>query len=345
MNRHAVHSSQRGYALVELALVLLITSLLATWGVHTLVNRIHDAQARSAAAWMAAMHKAVLAYVQRYGPEIQEAEHPDALAIHGFADWRAPAFAELKQAGLLSAGMPENAPLTGPARVIVWHQGECPGDACIVEAIVYGEWPVRDLKRGEPDEAKVAQWLLASEGEGAAVHPREPDRIQGAAYSYSSTLPDGTVLPVGTVARAVTAEQQALWSFLRVKDRRDPDFQGALSVAGNLHSRADATVAGKLTIGAQFHDGMECETEKAVAHHVLGGLLVCHLGRWRSSGRAGGGYGYNLLYGCETSEGYPMANPVTGDCSCPWYTSTVPIFDSGPQPSSHGRQIAYLCVG
>lgn len=345
MDRRSVQSSQRGYALVELALILLIASLLATWGVHTLVNRINDAQARSAAAWMEAMHKAVLAYVQRFGPEIQEAEHSAALAIHGFADWRAPAFDELRQAGLLTQGMPQAAPLTGPARVSVWRRGECPGDECVVEALVHGEWPIRDGKLGEPDEAKVAQWLLASQGEGAAVHPREPDRIRGAAYSFSSTLPDGTVLPVGTVARAVTAEHQALWSFLRVKDRRNPDFQGQLSVVGSLQTGADAVVAGQVVIGAQFHDGMECEPEKAVAHNVLGGLLVCQLGRWRSSGRAGGGYGYNLLYGCETPEGYPMANPVTGDCSCPWYTSTVPIYDSGPQPAPQGRQIAYLCVG
>lgn len=336
---------QQGYALVELALVLLIASLLAAWGVQTWVNRLNDAQARSAAVWMDAVHKAVLAYVRLHGPEIQEAIATDALVAHGFPDWRAPTLAELAQAGLLSPGVPEATRLTGAARVNVWRRGDCPGDRCIVEALVHGDQPLRDTTRDLPDEAMVAQWLLAAQGEGAAVHPGDPGRIRGAAFAFSSTLPDGTTLPVGTVGMAVTAEHQALWSFLRVRDPRDPDFQGALSVAGDIHAGADATLDGQLVIGAQVEDGLPCARENAVAHHVLGGLLVCHLGRWRSSGRAGGGYGYNMLYGCETPDGRRTANPVTGNCSCPWYTSSVPIYDSGPQPASQGRQVAYLCVG
>ena len=340
-----VQHRQQGYALVELALALLIASLLAAWGVQALVNRLNDAQASAAAVWMDAVHKAVLVYVQRHGPEIQEAVTTDSLAAHGFPDWRRPALAELAQAGLLPPGTPESTRLTGAARVSVWRRGDCPGDGCMVEALVHGERPLRDSRRDLPDEAMLAQWLLAAQGEGAAVHPDDPGRIRGAAFAFSSTLPDGTVLPVGTVGMAVTAEHQALWSFLRVRDRRDPDFQGALSVAGDVHAATDVKLDGQLVIGAQVEDGQACAPDNAVAHHVLGGLLVCHRGRWRSSGRAGGGYGYNMVYGCETPDGRRTANPVTGGCSCPWYTSSVPIYDSGPQPASQGRQIAYLCVG
>lgn len=330
---------------MELALALLIASLLAALGVQTLVNRLDDAQARSAAVWMEAVHKAVLAYVRRHGPEIQEALATDALAEHGYPDWRSPTPAQLIQAGLLSPGMPQATRLTGAARVSVWRRGDCPGDGCTVEALVHGERPLRDAKRDQPDEAMMAQWLLAAQGQGAAVHPGDPSRIRGAAFSFSSTLPDGAVLPVGTVGMAVTAEHQALWSFLRVRDRRDPDFQGPLSVAGGVQGGGDVALAGQLVIGAQGRDTMACSTEHAVVHDVAGGLLVCRQGRWRSASRMGGGYGYNMLYGCETMDGMRTANPVTGTCSCPVYTATVRIFDSGPRPAPEGRQIAYLCVG
>lgn len=345
MSRQCGGERQQGYALVELALALLIAALLAAWGTQALVNRLNDAQAHAAAVWMETVHKAVMAYVRLHGPEIQAATTTDALAGHGYQDWRRPSLAELAQTGLLASGLPQTTRLTGAARVNVWRRGECPGDLCIVEALVHGDRPVLRTATGAPDAAMMAQWLLATQGKGGAVHDSEPDRIRGAAFAFDSTLPDGVVLPPGTVGMAVTAEQQALWSFLRVGDRRDPDFQGEVSVAGTVRADADASVAGQLVVGAEVHDGDTCMPDKAVAHNVQGGLLVCQWGRWRSAGRAGGGYGYNSRYGCKTPEGSSTANPVTGGCSCPWYTAVLPIYDSGPQPTERGRQIAYLCVG
>ena len=345
MPRSVREWGQQGSALLELAFALLIASLLAAWGAQALVNRLNDAQAQSAAVWMEAVHKAVIAYVRRHGPDIQEAAGVDALSEHGYADWRAPTVPEFVQAGLLSPGIPEASRLTGAARVNVWRRGACPGDGCIVEALVHGERPLRDDARDLPDEAMMAQWLLAAQGQGAAVHPGDPARIRGAAFASSSTLPNGTVLPVGTVGMAVTAEHQALWSYLRVRDPRDPDFQGPLSVAGDVRGEGDVALAGQLSIGARRNDGHACETEDAVVHEAEGGLLVCRHGRWRSAGRTGGGYGYNMLHGCQTMDGLRTANPVTGTCSCPWYAVTVQISDSGPRPHPEGRQYGYLCVG
>lgn len=338
---------QRGYALLELALALLMASLLAAWGVQALAHRFNDAQAQSAAAWMDAVHKAVLAYVRQHGPAMQVAAGSDALSGQGYQDWRAPTLDELALAGLLSPGLPQATRLTGAAHVSVWRRGVCPGDGCIVEALVHGDRPLRDKAGSRPDEAMMAQWLLAAHGKGAAVHPGDPTRIRGAAFAFSSTLPDGTVLPAGTVGMAVTADQQALWSFLRVRDPRNPDFQGALSVAGDMRGASDLTLGGQVVIGAYGVDGTDCATEGAVAHDPAGGLLVCRHGYWRSSSRAGGGgYGYNETYQCRTSDGFSTANPVTGDCSCPWYTSVVPILDTGPRSSEEGgRQYAYLCLG
>lgn len=338
---------QRGYALLELALALLMASLLAAWGVQALVNRFNDAQAQSAAVWMDAVHKAVLAYVRQHGPAMQMATGSAALSDLGYQDWRAPTLVELANAGLLSTGLPQAVRLVGAAHVTVWRRGICPGDGCIIEALVHGDRPLRDKAGGRPDEAMMAQWLLAAQGQGAAVHPGDPARIRGAAFAFSSTLPDGTVLPAGTVGMAVTADHQALWSFLRVRDQRDPDFQGGLSVTGEMRGASDLTLAGQVVIGAYGADGMECATAGAVAHDPAGGLLVCRHGYWRSASRAGGGgYGYNDAHGCRTSDGFSTANPVTGDCSCPWYTSVIQILDTGPRAKEEGgRQYAYLCVG
>lgn len=348
---------QRGFALVELMLVLLIASLLAAWGAQAWVNQMNDAEARSAAVWMEAVHKAMLAYVQRHGSEIQEAIHSNALLAHGYEDWRAPTMAELADAGLLSSGMPLAIRKLGSARIHVWRRGECPGDNCVVEALIHSERPLLNTRSGQVDEAMVAQWLLAAQGEGAAVHPGAPERIRGARFSFDSTLRDGTMLPAGTVGMAVTAEHLALWSYLRVRDRRDPDFQGDLSVAKTVRGAADASFEGRLVLGASAQVDAECKPNQAIAHDsVNGGLLVCHQGRWRSAGNFGGGYGYTTPYGCRTADGRSTANLITQNCTCPEYTKPALVYDSGPiqvdtgdgsgpGPTKTEQRRIYLCIG
>lgn len=332
MRRRRSHERQRGYALLELTLVLLVAGLLAVLGSRQLANRLNDAQAESAAVWMSTVHKALLAYVQRYGPLIQEASDPAALAAQGYTDWRRPTVAQLKKDQLLSDGTPESTRLTGAARLHVWHRGDCPGAGCVVEALVRSERPLQDSAQ-RPDAAMTAQWLLAAGGEGAAVHADDPQHIRGSAFVFSSTLPDLTVLPPGTVGMAVTAEHQEFWNFLRVRDRRNPDFQGSVSLAGQLHIRTS-----KLS-------GDDCAPDGAVVNEQGGTLLVCRNRRWRSVGNTAGGFSSNSLHDCALPDGTPTRNPVTGDCSCPWFATAVPIFDSGEHPWPQGRQMAYLCIG
>ncbi len=337
---------QAGYVLLELVLVMLIAGLLASWGIHAWVNRYNDAQAHAAAVWMSAVHKGVLAYVQRYSAEIQQATTPDALHTEGFADWRAPRLDELEQAGLLSSATPRESGLIGAAGLRVWRSGDCPGEHCRVEALVFGRRALADAGSGQPDEAMVAQWLLAAQGQGGAVHPGDPGRIRGASFAFSSALPDGTILLPGTVGMAVTADHSALWHFLRLRDVRNPDFQGAMSVAGDVQAGGDIETSGELVVGAQRIHSEPCITENAVAHDVAGGLLVCRSGRWRPASRmGGGGYSINSIHGCRSADGVPTANPITTLCSCPSYAAPVLIMDTGNRPFPEGRQQAYLCVG
>src|SRR5690606_5024157 len=145
------------------------------------------------------VHKAVLAYVRRHGPDIQASEHPAALFLDGYANWPTPTVAELADAGLLSQGFPVSTRLTGAARILVWRRGDCPGDHCKVEALVHSERPLRHQRPDAPDQGMIAQWLIATQGQGGAVQAGNPSRITGASFSLDTTLPDGSVLPVGTV--------------------------------------------------------------------------------------------------------------------------------------------------
>src|SRR5690606_25649558 len=141
----------------ELAVALLIGSLLAAWGAQALVNRYRDAKAQAAAVWMAAVHKAVGAYVRRHGPDIQSAESADTLVIDGFGACRSLTRADLVEAGMLSPVAAHGTALIGAARITVCRDGSCPGAVCAVEALIHGERPLIDPVHRDPVQAIIAR--------------------------------------------------------------------------------------------------------------------------------------------------------------------------------------------
>src|SRR5690606_15780949 len=110
---------------------------------------------------------------------------------------------------------------------------------CSLHGLVYSD---AGLHRGQPseaDEGLMAQWLLSTRGYGGAVHPRRPDRIAGAAFQFPNPAWESHHLPPGTVVLAITAEQQYDKDFLRVRDTRNPDFQGEADIAMDLRGGQD----------------------------------------------------------------------------------------------------------
>ena len=343
-----ISERQRGFALIELTIAVLIATLLAVWAAQTMVVKVNDAAAQSAALWMLSVRKAVHAYLEKNAGLLSEAQTLAALSPNGYADWSRPTILELKGQGLLSAGFPTQVGRGLSAKVLIMRSGSCPGIDCRFESLVYSDRPLSAKSGAEVDEHMLAQWTLAAQGFGGIVSPARPGVLSGAAFSYSNPpTPDIASLPVGTVAMAITAEQLGILDFLRVRDKRDPDFQASLSVAGNVDAKSSLRVQDYLTISRQEHAYVFCEQEGAVAGEVMGGLLVCRNRVWRSAGRGGGGgFMLNTRSFCADSIGMPTGNPVTGACSCPSGTAAIRISDSGPatEKLSEGRSMGYLCV-
>jgi prepilin-type N-terminal cleavage/methylation domain-containing protein len=335
--------AQRGFVLVELIVAMLLATLVAVWGANVLANRIDDASAQANAAWMLSVKTAVQAYLARYGPMLAMADRPAALT--GYVDWAAPTLAELKSDGLLSAGFPQRIVPGGSAAIRVLRQGSCPGTDCLVDVLVHSEAPF--LRRGtsQPDEQMVAQWMLATQGWGGWVSPTEPGVLRGPTYRLSNPPAGGAALAPGTVALAILTGQAGDLDYLRVRDTRDPDFQGSATVKGDVAAAADLRVGKYLYLDTFEVPGTPCSLPGAVARELEGGLLICRGEQWSTASRTGGGgFSTNLEHGCQNSAGMPTANPVTDQCTCPESSTAVQISDSGPQPLPHGRTLGYLCV-
>lgn len=331
--------------MLELIVAAIIATLLAVWGAHSLVNRINDASAQSAAAWMLVVKKAASAYMERYAVELAQADDGLPSSLAGYADWSTPSLSELKAGNLLSSSFPESTDPGKGASIKLMREGSCPGSSCRLSALVHSNAPFVMDSNGRVDEQMVAQWTMAAQGWGGSVNPLRPDRISGPAFDLPNPPAGGPPYAPGTVALAITAEQLGAQDFLRVRDTRNPDFQGALTVVGGIDSQADLRAGRYVHVGAAEALQTECLENGAVALDLDGGLLVCRNRLWRASSRTGGGgYSTSLKNGCQHSPGHLTTNPVTGTCSCPAGSAPVLIADTGVPEFPQDRIMGFLCV-
>lgn len=334
---------QRGFALFELLVAVLITTLLAVWASDTLVRRARDASAEAVAAWMQGAKEAMTAYLVHHAEPLRMAEANDSLAGYGYADWRSPTLGELKQEGLLSPGFPEVYGRTLRIASRVVRRGVCPGEACLIEAVIYLTSALDFALSGHSDEAVLATWLMAAHGEGGMVTFADQGRLSGASFSYSNPLePDMSALPAGTVALAVTQDSLAAFPYLKVADIRDPKFGSTLTVAGTVSSGVALRSQSSVWLGQQATENTSCPENGLIVREQFGGMLVCRGYLWRSAGgKGGGGFSVNSVTGCIPA----ATNPRTNTCGCLAGYSAVLVSDSGPKADAEGRTRGFMCVG
>ncbi|QIM49904.1 prepilin-type N-terminal cleavage/methylation domain-containing protein [Pusillimonas sp. DMV24BSW_D] len=335
-------TDHRGFALLELIVAALISTLLAVWAADMWVNRINDSVAQSSASWMRTAKTAATHYLARHGSTIRMAESATALNAEGYENWARPTISELINQALLPQGFPARF-ASGPALALhILRSGACPGQDCDLQALIYTDGALMPEIGSADYAAMQAQWLLAARGEGGAVFAATPNRIAGASFEFLNPPEMGmTALPAGAVAMAVTVEQTQAMDFLKVKDERDPQFQAALSVQGTVTTEQSLRAADTLWLGYRAFAQAPCSEDGLVARENFGGLLVCRGMRWVSAGGVGGGgFSVNSSTGCTMD----TMNPVTGACTCPTSYTAVRIADSGIDAGA-GRTRGYMCVG
>lgn len=336
---------QRGFILLELAIAGLIALLFAIWGAGAWKRDMQQASVNAHHAWMDGVRVAAHRYLLRYGDQLASDLPVGGLKHEGYVDWRQPTIAEFKADGLLSPSYVDIGPMRTQAYVVVAARPGCT-QPCAPQALVHSTL-VRDKKgQQEKQQTQVSQWLLAAEGLGGQVSLASPQLVRGPSFSWNNPPRDEMpALPIGTVALVavgLTDQEQ----YLRVRDTRNPDFQGEMAVQGNIASGGSLSAASYLSIGAQAVRGSVCASEGLIAQEDNAGLLFCRLGFWRSAPGAGGGFSTNSRYGCATPEGSSTANPVTKGCWCGTGSAALRISDSGSasEMQSSGRTIGYLCV-
>lgn len=336
-------TGQRGFALIELMVAALIATLLAVWASEVMVRRTQEASAEAAAVWMQAVRLSAERYISRHADSLRQAPQLADAGIEGVADAAAPGLEELKQQGMLASGFPEAHGRDLQVAVRVLRSGDCPGDECRLDALIYSTRALDKVLAGRSHEGLLAYWLMAAGGKGGVVSYADPGQLKGAAFALPNPpLPGMPVLDSGTVALMVGLGGAFSYPWLKVGDTRNPDFGADVSVAGNVVSNEAVRAQGSLWLGERAYAGAMCPENGLIVREHYGGLLVCRSYQWVSAGgRGGGGYSVNTVSGCVAM----AANPVTGLCSCPAGYTVVLIADSGPKADAEGRTRGYLCAG
>ena len=357
-----------GIALVELTLVLALMTLLAVWGVQTLVDRARDAAAQAAGIWMVEIRHGVLQMLGSHFDALAKGETPRAASGEVlFDDPLNPGIEALKRAGHLPASFPTRSAMGLSARVVVLRDRRCPGEGCRLDALVHTDAPVLD--RGRVDSMGIAQMLMATQGWGGQVAARAPGRLVGTAVDMPNPVAPGSpAWPVGTVVAWAGLDRESTRQYLRVGDTRDPAFRGSVTVAGKLegaavHSRSEVRADGRVIsaediisgrnllatnlvqAGQTVAVGSACSDTGALGRDAAGQVTACVAGTWQTpTDGFGGAFGRNSKHGCQMWGGESMRNPRTGDCSCPAGYRAVPIAEGGRWYERGGYTFGFICI-
>jgi prepilin-type N-terminal cleavage/methylation domain-containing protein len=289
VRRMAQPFGQYGFALIELAIALMIGTLLLVWGSAALMRRADDAAAQAAGAWLLEIRHAVYRMLERHFDKLAEGGVPiGADGAPLYADMHAPTLVEFKAQGLLPSGFPESSPIGGSVKVRLSPPSGCPGAACRVDALIYASRPLSDAQE-QPDMMRMALLTEAAGGYGGYATAGTASRLRGKTFDFSNPYaPGAEVLPAGTPVLWAGMDLATATQYVRRFDKRDPELKGGLTVDGGISTTGQ--VAGwrlqaneYLQIAGQASPGSGCGPDGLVGRTQSGALLSCQSGVWSAS--------------------------------------------------------------
>ena len=347
---------QQGALLIELSVVLMVLLLLGTGLSAWLKQTTEQQKIENLAYWMLTVQQGVQRYLDVHAAQLLDASSPEP--VTGSSNvWR-PTIDELIQAQFLAPDTQGDDRLSIHIKPV-----GCGVDACHLEALVIYDSPLVLTKGGVNLEA-TAQWLAKTQAKGYVVYDHSPQWLTGAARRIPNPpLPLAAALPIGTVALLATTDT-AESMYLRLNDRRNPNFQAEVDIAGALRVEQDIHTQGYLFLAPLAQPQASCSSEGALSREQST-LFICEEGKWVQVSKATltdplvikrffevvlnmsafplplyqGGY-YGLSVGVRGTPVCWLSNPLTEICDCPSGYRTAILITTKQMPSYYsGSQL------
>lgn len=170
------------------------------------------------------------------------------------------------------------------------------GATCNITGLVCFDKPVTDYSATDAndiDTFAIGKMIGEIGGNGGASLVGSKTQITGSGAAWSEPNPI-TNQPAGIVCAKFGFGAAGFGQFLRVKDTRDPDFQGGMTLSGKVSEspyslivNGDTNIEGSLTINSGGPVGADCQPEGGMVWGEVAKvpmLLKCVNGKWIPTG-------------------------------------------------------------
>lgn len=260
---------QAGTLLVELSIFLAITTFIAVVSSGKLKADLDDVVAESTGTYMLSVKGGLDSFLSSTFDDIARGRYdvvrsgtsagPGGSGRPAYPSFRLErtlgdgteefslALLDLRRAKNVPSGFPAAAPLGNAPLIKVVRSGgaTCPGTQCRIDAVAYTSRPLNSGIARFGDSNMVGKFLMSTAGYGMAAQLDNPAELRGATGAFANPVDLGMDGIVGVHALLDTTMYE---QFVRIRDTRDPDLQGNLSVAGTTNLNV-VNVKGDLGVG------------------------------------------------------------------------------------------------
>lgn len=252
-----------GFTLIELMIALAIGAVITTiYQGYQILEAAENAVADGTGEYLLVVRDGLVRYQQENFTALSNGS-----PVSGYADPLAPTIDELKTAKKLPPGLPSTT-AGGKAVRTLLTRDSCPGASCVVRGIAYVNAAFTVGRTGTATRLDLAlQAVQTMKGAGGMSFQDAPGTIRGAAGS--ATNPLGNV--AGVVAAFSFMDTSFYNQFVRMNDTRDPNLQGALSVAGAGKFGGTLDVAGL----ARMANGVDVTGDATASGRIVARTSGC----------------------------------------------------------------------
>lgn len=236
------HKLERGFTLLELLIVIAISTIIAIAAAPAVVWKIEEAGAEATGVYMNILKSSL----EKYNITNHDALVA-GLPVTGFATPLAPTVDELIAAKYISSpSFPNYTPQRVPVKTQIVLQS-CPGPNCRLFGIGYTTKAQTYVGTTDIRYDLVASYLASPGAAGAGAASQQGS--EGVLRSSSFSVPNPVAgTPGGIVAIGTYLDEGIYANFVRLQDTRDPDLRGGMTLTGLLPDGNTLDVNGNVKV-------------------------------------------------------------------------------------------------
>ena len=332
---------QRGNMQLGVVIALLVMAVLMIGAIKIAIDRANGQAGTAQGQSLLNINKALGSYITNSTNLIAL---QTGGTIPGVANPMAPTVSELQGLGYLNATT-STVPAHGGsyATQIVLLPSGCISTACNVASRLWMTTRVLDTFTRKPDIKRIGELVAVLGGNAGFSDPQSPSVIRGSGWTLPNPLSStaGAVLAVNGYGSSVDS------NYVRIRDTRDPNLQGNLTVQGNITSAAYLGLGGAATFGGA------CPTAGLMGKTSNGVLMICQSGKWQNV--SGIDQIVSAGAACVAGQVGRDASGILMSCQGGVYKNAAGLSATGITPGSSCTQsgllgldssgVSYLCRG